>query len=167
MALRSMIGLSEPHTLELPDERLATVVTTGDPDKVGPPAVQALYRALAEVRRDHPFQLEPLRVRWPMQAEEPRDEWVAMWGVPVPAEVEHMPQVDDEYPLQVQEWEYGAVAEILHEGSHAEEGRAVSRLERYMREQGYEILGPHEEEYLSPPDARVPRTLIRYRVRLR
>jgi effector-binding domain-containing protein len=90
-----------------------------------------------------------------------------MWGIPVPAEVEHMPQVDEAYPAQVQEWEYGTVAEILHEGSYAEEGRAVSRLQKYMAEQKFEVLGPHEEEYLSPPDAPIPRTLIRYRVRPR
>lgn len=32
-------------------------------------------------------------------------------------------------------------------------------------EQGYKVDGPHEEEYLSRPDARVPKTLIRYRIR--
>lgn len=166
MALRSMVGLSDPHTLELPAERMASVVTTGDPDKVAAPAVEALYRSVAEVRKETPFDLEPLRARWPMQSEDPRDEWVAMWGIPVPATVEHMPQVDEDYPVIIEDWEYGAVAEIMHEGSYAEERRTVERLYDYMREQRYEVLGPHEEEYLTPPDAPVPRTLIRYRVKL-
>jgi hypothetical protein len=30
---------------------------------------------------------------------------------------------------------------------------------------GYEIAGPHEEEYLSRPDAKVVKTIIRYAVR--
>ena len=167
MALRSMVGLSEPHMLELPGRRLATVVTTGDPDKVGPPAVKALYLAVDDVRTHNKFELEPLRVRWPMQQDDPRDEWVAMWGVPVPADVEHMPRIDEEYPANVQEWEYGAVAEVLHEGSRAEKRKAIDRLYQYMSEQHFEVIGPHEEEYLSPPDAAVPRTFIRYRVRLR
>jgi hypothetical protein len=29
----------------------------------------------------------------------------------------------------------------------------------------YEIAGPHEEEYLTRPDAKVPKTIIRYAVR--
>lgn len=166
MALRSMAGLTEPHMLELPARRMATVLTTGDPDKVGPPAVEALYKSVNELRREQHFELEPLRTRWPMQAEDPRDEWVSMWGLPVPGHVEHVPRVDDRYPVHIEDWEYGPVAEILHVGSYAEEGRTVERLYRFMREQGYEVLGPHEEEYLTPPDAPVPRTLIRYRVRL-
>lgn len=166
MALRSMVGLSEPHTLELPTERMAAVVTTGDPDKVAGPAVKALYDSVNELRTQTPFDLEPLRVRWPMQQNDPRDEWVAMWGLPIPGTVEHVPQVDDTYPIMVEDWEYGAVAEIMHEGSYAEERRTVQRLHDYMTEQRFEILGPHEEEYLTPPDAPVPRTLIRYRIRV-
>lgn len=166
MALRSMVGLSNPHTLELPDERMAMVVTTGDPDKVAAPAVEALYRAIAEVRKTTDFELEPLRVRWPMQTEEPRDEWVAMWGVPIPGAVEHVPQLDDRYPIMVETWEYGPVAEIMHEGSYAEERRTVERLYEYMQAEKFDVIGPHEEEYLTPPDAPVPRTLIRYRVKM-
>ena len=33
-----------------------------------------------------------------------------------------------------------------------------------MCQHGYEIAGPHEEEYQSKPDARVPKTLVRYQV---
>lgn len=166
MALRSMVGLSDPHTLELPAQRMATVVTTGDPDKVAAPAVEALYRSITELRETADFDVEPLRARWPMQSEDPRDEWIAMWGIPIPAGIDHLPQTSPDYQVHVEEWEYGPVAEILHEGSYAEERRTVERLYKYMSEQNYEVLGPHEEEYLTPPDAPVPRTLIRYRVRI-
>ena len=32
---------------------------------------------------------------------------------------------------------------------------------------GYRIVGPHEEEYLTRPDVKVPKTIIRYRVKKR
>jgi effector-binding domain-containing protein len=56
-------------------------------------------------------------------------------------------------------------AEILHLGPYAAERPTTERLLAFIREQGYKVDGPHEEEYLSRPDARVPKTLIRYRIR--
>jgi len=38
-------------------------------------------------------------------------------------------------------------------------------LHEFIKENGYEIAGPHEEEYQSKPDAKVVKTLIRYRVK--
>jgi hypothetical protein len=167
MALRSMLGLTEPHTFELVDRRMATIMATGDPAKVGQDVIPVLYETMDRVREAQPFELEPLRARWPAGSMLPRLNRPAMWGLPVPAEVTELPQVDAEHPVRIDIWEYGTIAEILHEGSRAEEGKAIDRLRRYIAEQGLELIGPHEEEYLTPPNAPVPKTLIRYRVRCR
>lgn len=168
MALRSMLGLTEPHTFELVDQRMATIMASGEPRKVAHDVVPTLYASVNQLREQHPFALEPLRARWQhVGAGIPRAEVTAMWGLPVPADITDMPQVDPEHPVRIDIWEYGTVAEILHEGSRAEEGRALDRLRDYMEQQRMEVIGPHEEEYLTAPDAPVPKTLIRYRVCVR
>ena len=67
--------------------------------------------------------------------------------------------------MKIETWEYGTVAQILHRGSYENEASDVERLHRFIIDSGYEIIGVHEEEYITSPDARVPKTIIRYRVR--
>ena len=69
--------------------------------------------------------------------------------------------------MQIERWEYGTVAEILHLGPYSEEGPTIERLHKFIEESGYEIAGVHEEEYLTRPDAKVQKTVIRYEVRKR
>lgn len=164
MALRSMLGLTEPHTFMLMDRFMATIMATGDPDRLGSEIVPVLYEAVNELRERRPFELEPLRARWADGANFTRTERPAMWGLPVPMQFDSIPQPDPQHVVRIEIWEYGNVAEILHEGSRAERGRAIDMLNRYMRDEKLEVIGPYEEEYLSPPDAAVPKTLIRYRV---
>ena len=38
-------------------------------------------------------------------------------------------------------------------------------LRRFISDRGYEIAGDHEEEYLTRPDAKVIKTLIRYEIK--
>jgi hypothetical protein len=57
------------------------------------------------------------------------------------------------------------VAQILHLGPYDQEQETTERLQRFITDNGYEIAGPHEEEYLSKPDAKVIKTLVRYRVK--
>jgi len=38
----------------------------------------------------------------------------------------------------------------------------VERLHKFVEENGYEITGVHEEEYLTSPDAKIIKTIIRY-----
>ena len=166
MALRSMLGLTEPHTFELMDQRMATVMTESRSRKESEDAVKALYESVRLLQKDHGFELEPLRARWPADGPGSPSGRVAMWGLPVPVEVDDIAQTDERFRVRLDVWEYGTVAEILHEGSHAEEGRTVEKLRRYMEDENMTVIGPHEEEYLTPLTAAVPKILIRYRVRL-
>jgi effector-binding domain-containing protein len=59
------------------------------------------------------------------------------------------------------------VAEVLYLGSNAEEEPTIRLLHEFIAEQGYEIVGEHEEEYQSRPNVKSPKTVIRYRVRKR
>ncbi|MBI2958003.1 MAG: GyrI-like domain-containing protein, partial [Chloroflexi bacterium] len=50
-------------------------------------------------------------------------------------------------------------------GPYDEVAPAIEKLHQFVRAAGYEIAGYHEEEYLSRPDARAPKTMIRYQVK--
>jgi hypothetical protein len=161
---------SEPYFGSMPSERMAVVETVGNPSVVGKQAIQALYGAVytlkfAQKRLGRDFKIKPLRARWPNAQEAKPSEFRGIWGLPIPPLTRVMPQKVPGMTVRVQTWDYGTVAEILHLGPYAAELSTIERLREFIRENGYEIAGTHEEEYLSRPDAEVPRTLIRYPVK--
>jgi hypothetical protein len=48
-------------------------------------------------------------------------------------------------------WDYGEVAQILHVGRYDAEIDDTETLLGFIRSQGYEVTGLHEEEYLKGP----------------
>lgn len=162
-----------PEIAEMPAETMAVVHTVGDPGEVGQRVFPALYGAVyplkfALKKRGVAFRITPPRARWfggPEWATLPRDEWRAEWAIAIPEGTAELTQKDPETPVAIETWEYGTVAQVLYIGSYAEETETILALHAFIEEQGYEIAGPHEEEYQSRPDAREPKTVIRYQVR--
>ena len=110
--------------------------------------------------------------RWPLGLDTPKDKWVGIYGLPVPDEVEKLPESDGEGPeVRLEHWEYGETAEILHVGSYSDETPTIERLHKFIEEQGYAIAGPHEEEYIKGPGMFFKgnpdkyKTIIRYQVK--
>ena len=114
--------------------------------------------------------MKALRARWPDSDRVPREEWTGIWALPVPEDTMDVPQKIPEIPVELQTWEYGTVAQILHIGPYKTEGKTVEKLRHFIEENGYEIAGAHEEEYLKGPgmfskgNPRKYRTIIRYEV---
>ena len=73
--------------------------------------------------------------------------------IPVPDGITDLPEVRGEGGLTVElgTWEYGEVAEVLHVGPYSAEEPTVELLKAYLRDQGYQIAGDHEEVYLRGP----------------
>lgn len=168
---RAIARRTEPRIVTLPDRRMAVVHTTGDPNVVGEAEMKALYGALyglkfALKKQGVAFAVEPLRARWPDAHLLPKDQWHGIWALPVPEGtvetdlVQKVPGVT----VTLEDWPYGTVAEILHLGSYADEPPTIARLHAFIADEGYLIAGPHEEEYLTRPDAKHPKTIIRYQV---
>lgn len=163
---------TEPVILDLPDLTVATVTSVGDPNVVGTWVFPALYGAVYALKfalKKHGIvmAMEPLRARWPDAHLRPKDEWTALWAIPVPEGTTALVQKNPDVPVTVAAWSYGTVAQILHKGPFSEEGPTVARLHAFIEASGYEIAGPHEEVYLTRPDAKEQKTLIRYQVRIR
>jgi len=161
----------EPQILEMPSQKMAVVSAKGAPNKVFSEFMPALYGAVYTLKFDlkkkglPTFKVSGLRTRYPDAHLVPKDEWTHIIGLPIPEDTTSLPQKVPGIEVKIESWEYGTIAQILHLGPYSEEGPTVERLHRFIEENGYEIAGTHEEEYLTSPDAKVIKTIIRYPVR--
>lgn len=170
MSPRKSSSKLDPQIVELPPLRVATVISTGDPNVVGQQVMSALYGSVYTLKfdlkkRGVEFKVGSLRARWPDIHLKPKDEWTAIWALPIPDDVESLPQKAPGVEVGMGKWDYGTVAQILHLGPYAEEEPTIRSLLDFIAENGYETAGPHEEEYLTRPDAKQQKTIIRYQVR--
>ncbi len=161
----------EPQILEMPPQKMAVVYGKGTPDKVFAEVMPALYGSVYTLKFDlkkkglPTFKVSGLRARYPDAHLVPKEEWTHIIALPIPEDTTSLPQKVPSVEVKLETWEYGTVAQILHLGAYAEEGPTVERLHKFIEDNGYEIAGVHEEEYLTTPDAKVPKTIIRYAVR--
>ncbi len=162
---------TEPQILEMPSQKMAVVYGKGAPDKVFPEFMPALYGSVYTLKFDlkkkglPTFKVSGLRARYPDAHLVAKDDWTVITALPVPENTTSLPQKVAGAEVKIETWEYGTVAQILHLGAYDQEHAMVERLQRFIDESGYEIAGPHEEEYLTRPDAKVPKTIIRYAVK--
>ncbi len=162
---------TEPQILEMPPQKMAVVHAKGAPNKVFPEFVPGLYGSVYRLKFDlkkkglTTFKVSGLRTRYPDANLVPKEEWTYIIGLPVPEDITSLPQKVPGIEVKIETWDYGTVAQILHLGAYDQEYATVERLHKFIEENGYEIAGVHEEEYLTRPDAKVVKTIIRYPVR--
>ncbi len=108
------------------------------------------------------FKVTGLRARYPDAPTVPKSEWTLVIGLPIPDDTTSLPQKVDGIEVKIETWPYGTVAQILYLGAYDQEKASIERLLKFIRDSGYETAGDHEEEYLTRPDAKVPKTIIRY-----
>jgi hypothetical protein len=161
----------EPKILEMLPQKMAVVTGKGTPDEVFSRLMPALYSSVYTLKfnlkkRGIPtFKVCGLRARYPDAHLVPKEEWTHVIGLPVPEDTASLPQKVADVEVKLETWQYGAVAQILHLGAYDQEGPNIERLMKFIEESGYQIAGDHEEEYLTSPDAKVPKTIIRYVVK--
>ena len=162
---------TDPQILEMPAQKMAVVQGKGAPDKVFPEVMPALYGSAYTLKFDlkkkglPTFKVSGLRGRYPDAHLVPMDKWTIIMGLPVPEDTTSLPQKVPGIEVKLETWAYGTVAQILHLGPYDQEGPTVERLQQFISESGYQTSGPHEEEYLTQPDAKVIKTLIRHVVK--
>jgi hypothetical protein len=151
---------TEPRITTLAPVTMAVVRTTGAPAAVAQLAISALYAAASAAGGAR----GALRARWPDAHLVPQERWTGVWALPIADGVQSLPQIVPGMHVEVETWDYGQVAEIVHVGPYAAEDVGVARLREHVQARGYELSGPHEEEYLTPPGAAEQRTVIRFPV---
>ncbi len=170
MAKKPEFDFIEPKVIEMPAQKMAVVVTRGDPNQVSQSAMKAIFGAVYKIKFDLKkagvdFKVDALRARWPDAHIVSKNEWEAHWALPVPDDTVTLVQKIPGMEVRLEMWEYGLVAQILHLGPFSTEGPTVQRLHDFILQSGYEIQGVHEEHYLTRMDAKEQRTLIRYPIK--
>lgn len=176
-ALAEVEHLRAPRIVTMPAQKVLQVTASGDPNVAGKEAFSLLmgtYYRIPGVSRGGADRAAP-RARWPKGEDVPAEQWVGRYAMPVPDAVESVPDVEvpDGLALDLVEWRYGEVAEILHVGSYDSEASTVDALLEFVADSGYVVDGEHEEEYLKGPgmlfagDPAEYLTVIRYPVRPR
>jgi hypothetical protein len=147
---------------------MLVVVRTGDPGLVGDKAMRALYgvffKYATEAEKNAP--MEP-RVRWTLShARSQERTWIGRYALPV----------SDAFPLpegktaRLEVWQYGLVAETLHQGPYETEAGSMAELSSFLARNGFAVTDGLEEQYLvgrgtfPPEKPECYRTLLRYRV---
>lgn len=162
--------LKEPQILEMVKQKMLVVEIKGDPNVVGKKAFSNLfstYYKLKGIKKE--FKIAP-RARWPKGLSVPKNEWIGIYGLPIPENIEPL-STDAGISVKIEIWEYGKVAEILHVGSYKDEIPTIEKLRKFIDEKGYKIIGDHEEEYLKGPgmffkgNPKNYLTIIRYRIK--
>ena len=159
-----------PEILEMPAQKMAVVYTKGDPTFAGAKAVPALHASVSALlpqlkEKGIDFELQVVRARWPDMNSLPKNQWTGIWGLPIPEEVDSLPQKTLGTQVKIELWNYGKVAQILHIGHYTTEGPTVEYLMDFIAESGYQVAGSHEEIYLTPPNAQELRTIILYPIK--
>lgn len=157
--------LKDPQIRKMPErQKMLVVEKKGDPNAKAKEAFSLLFSTFFKLPG---ARMAPPRARWLNTLTDPRNEWVGLYALPLQDSVDSLPAGVE--GIKIDFWEYGEVAEILHVGGYSEETPTIERLHAFILEQGYEIAGPHEEEYLrgpeSGPDSSKYLTIIRYRVK--
>ncbi len=161
---------TDPEIVELPPQKMAVVRATGAPSEVFPRIMPALYGSVYGLRFERKkqglpvFKVSGLRGRYPDLLEVPQEQWSMEIGLPVPEDAAALPQKEPEAEVSLETWQYGTVAQILHLGGYDQEEESVARLQTFITDAGYRVSGVHEEEYVTRPDAKTPKTIIRYPV---
>ncbi len=153
--------LKEPKISTKPNQNMLVADVKGVPEEVSGPAIGKLYKFVYKYK--DPNQPPVLRARW--QFDDKNNVAAGQYGIPIKAGI----KVDQD-GVKSEVWEYGTVAEILHIGSYDIEKPTVDRLTKFISDNGYRIVGDHEEEYVKGPGMIFKgnpdnyRTIIRYRI---
>jgi hypothetical protein len=153
--------LIEPKISTKPNQNMLVADVNGIPGEVSGQAISKLFKVVYKYKDKN----QPLIIRGRWQFNEKDNTATGQYGIPIKDGI----KVNLDGVRSVI-WEYGMVAEILHIGSYSTEKTTVDKLHKYISDNGYRIVGDHEEEYVKGPGMFFQgnpdnyRTIIRYRI---
>ena len=83
-----------------------------------------------------------------------------LWELRSPIAGDIAPGGPDERGLSIKKVESAEVAATMHKGPYDQVGATYGALAGWIAENGYEIVGPSEEVYLSDPGKTAPEELL-------
>jgi hypothetical protein len=162
---------TDPEIIEMPPRKMAVVSGKGNPQEVFGKLMPGLYKTLYTLKfdlkkkGDTTYKVSAACARYLDANIADKDDWSIYIGIPVPDDTVELPAKVPAAEICLETWEYGTVGQILHIGAYDKETETITRLLKHIEDEGYDVVGVHEEEYLTTPKAKVMKTLIRYPVR--
>lgn len=164
--------LTQPAISEIKDQKMIEIKLQGDPNATAGKAISKLYSLFYQLKKEERNSwIAAPRARWQNTINEKKEKWTGIFGLPVSENLTDLPEQKEGPRAEIAVWKYGTVAEILHKGPYGEEEGTINKLMQYIKENGYEIAGDHEEEYLKGPGMMFgnnPKnyyTIIRYNIK--
>ncbi|MFQ6015244.1 MAG: GyrI-like domain-containing protein [Anaerolineae bacterium] len=165
--------MPRPRIKTIPACTVAVVEGVGNPTTEVPKLTPALFKAVYGSKKLHGKSFKPqgkMRGRYFYHPDAPDEEKHFKLALPIPHGTTELVQVLPEVAeVKVEVWPEETVAEIIHTGPYSSEAETLKILYEFIEKKGYEIVGPHEEEYLSGIKTLEERrrTILRYAVRKR
>ena len=143
----------DPSIVKMFDERMVVMDAQGNPNQMSKEIFAIFADYHIEDRMPLNFTMPAMRVRWDSGFDSPTSNWVGSYAIPAPAGIDELPSGDgvEKYNPRFEDWGYGEVAQVLHVGPYEQEQESIDRLMQFISEQGYEVIGEREEEYLRGP----------------
>src|SRR4030042_5062387 len=127
--LSSYEYLKTPRHTTMARQKMIVVEAKGDPNLVGKDAFGLLYKTFFSLKG---VRMAAPRARWLNMATDPKNQWVGLYGLPIPDSITQLPEGIQ--GVRIEDWDYGEVAEILHVGPYSEEVPAIERLHAFINE---------------------------------
>ncbi len=145
--------LIEPAISTKPPQKMILVEVEGDPNVVAEGAYELLYELYYGTAGVDLWPLPAPRARWTVSPDRPKEEWIGIYGIPVPDSVSELPEHTAVPGMEISlaTWTYGEVVELLYIGPYDDETPSIQTMRDYVDARGYAFTGPHEEEYLKGP----------------
>jgi effector-binding domain-containing protein len=160
--------LKQPRITTMESQKMIEVRLKGDPNVTAMKGIGRLFSIYYQLKNNHLKMAAP-RARWPVSFDTKKENWVGIYGLPVSSSVNELPKQKKGIIVKLVTWSYGTVAEILHRGPYTTETATIEKIKQFIKANGYEIVGDHEEEYLKgpglwPSNPKNYYTIIRYRI---
>ena len=162
--------LLTPQIINIPKQKMLVLEVKGDPNNTAK-YVGDLYKGYFKLDFKNKKMIAP-RARWPKPFDTKLDEWIGIWALPIPEEVNTLPDIETDFPFRFEYWYDCDVAEILHIGPYENETPTIKKLKKHITDLGYEYFpDKHEEEYIKGPgffgkgNTKKYLTIIRYELK--
>jgi effector-binding domain-containing protein len=162
--------LSQPRITEMQNQKVIEIELTGNPSETAPKAMGELFPVFYALKGSGNTISKPVpKTRWIGDFNNMQT-LVGKYAMQVSDNVTQLPDLKGSQ-VKLVTWKYGTVAEVLHVGAYDQEGQTVTKLMKYINDNGYKVIGEHEEEYLQGPDLlrlikpKDYKTIIRYRIK--
>jgi effector-binding domain-containing protein len=164
-------NLEHPAIIKMRERKMLVAETKGDPAGQTPTVIR-LVMLHNTLTKDMTSADCPMTIRiFESAAGSPKDT-ICYWAFPVSEKINAIPNGSKDYPeFRIETWSSGEAAAVLHRGSYDGVSATAGKLKRFIKDSGYEVTGPLEQECIVGPGRNGPGvpadyiTVIRFEVK--